>query len=50
MAMVGMVRVATNYGLSISGVSITSDNYQNTSFLGITSGTITFDPTTCLLN
>ena len=46
LAMVGVARAATNYGLSISGVSITSDNYQNLSSLGITSGTMTFDPTT----
>ena len=43
--MVGMARAATDYGLSISGVPITSDNYQNLSSLGLTSGTMTFDPT-----
>ena len=45
LAMVGMARAATDYGLSISGVPITSDNYQNLSSLGLTSGTMTFDPT-----
>ena len=48
LAMVGMARAATNYGIQIGSTMITSDNYQNLN-VGQSSGTISFDPTTATL-
>ncbi len=54
LAMVSMARGATDYGLIIGGVNVTSDNYETLSSLltsqGIlTTGTVTFDPESATL-
>lgn len=41
-------RAATNYGISIGSVAITSDNYQNLAGI-VPAGTVTFDPQTATL-
>ena len=41
-------RAATNYGISIGNVAITSDNYQSLAGI-VPAGTVTFDPQTATL-
>ena len=48
LAMVGMARAATDYGLTICGVKITSANYNNINYLIGNSG-FSFDPQTATL-
>ena len=52
LATVSMARAATDYGLLIGNVRVTSDNYQSiSSYLGsvLKSGSISFDPSTATL-
>lgn len=52
LAIAGMARAATDYGLLIGNVRVTSDNYQNiNSYLGavLKGGSVSFDPQTATL-